>query len=390
MMMALPFTSSSLLLLSMLASVSSVNVQLFILDSAVASGSVCLDGSAPAYFMDKGFGSGANNWIVHFEGGAWCNDVQTCSDRTKTRLGSSKYMPKQKALSGLFGNNQARNPYFYNWNKVRIQYCDGASFTGDVEAVDPKTNLHFRGQRVFQAVINDLKAKGLSNAQQALLSGCSAGGLAAIIHCDRFRGLLPSTAKVKCLSDAGFFMDVKDVSGGNYISNLFQQVVDLHQSTKSLPAACTSKLGAKCFFPQNLLPYVQTPLFLLNAAYDSWQIKNSLASGKVDSHGTWRDCKLNIQKCSSNQLSFLHEFRNQMIAALKGFESSSTGGMFINSCYTHCQAGVQETWFAANSPRLNNKSLSEAIGEWYTENATVKLIDCPYPCDSTCHNREFE
>lgn len=43
---------------------------------------------------------------------------------------------------------------------------------------------------------------------QALLSGCSAGGLATIIHCDEFRGLFPWTAKVKCLSDAGLFLDV--------------------------------------------------------------------------------------------------------------------------------------------------------------------------------------
>lgn len=42
---------------------------------------------------------------------------------------------------------------------------------------------------------------------QALLSGCSAGGLATLIHCDEFRELLPKEAKVKCLADAGFFLD---------------------------------------------------------------------------------------------------------------------------------------------------------------------------------------
>lgn len=41
---------------------------------------------------------------------------------------------------------------------------------------------------------------------QALLSGCSAGGLASIMHCDDFSNSLPHT-KVKCLSDAGLFMD---------------------------------------------------------------------------------------------------------------------------------------------------------------------------------------
>jgi len=25
---------------------------------------------------------------------------------------------------------------FYNWNRVKVRYCDGSSFTGDVEAVE--------------------------------------------------------------------------------------------------------------------------------------------------------------------------------------------------------------------------------------------------------------
>ncbi|KAK8939840.1 hypothetical protein KSP40_PGU016882 [Platanthera guangdongensis] len=47
----------------------------------------------------------------------------------------------------------------------------------------------------------------LLSCPQALLSGCSAGGLASILHCDKFRDLLPATTKVKCFSDAGFFID---------------------------------------------------------------------------------------------------------------------------------------------------------------------------------------
>jgi hypothetical protein len=32
-------------------------------------------------------------------------------------------------------------------------------------------------------------------------------GLASILHCDEFRDLFPETTKVKCLSDAGVFLD---------------------------------------------------------------------------------------------------------------------------------------------------------------------------------------
>lgn len=42
---------------------------------------------------------------------------------------------------------------------------------------------------------------------QAILSGCSAGGLASLLHCDRFRALLPKGSNVKCISDAGYFIN---------------------------------------------------------------------------------------------------------------------------------------------------------------------------------------
>lgn len=42
---------------------------------------------------------------------------------------------------------------------------------------------------------------------QAVLSGCSAGGLTSILHCDKFKSLVPPTAKVKCFADAGYFIN---------------------------------------------------------------------------------------------------------------------------------------------------------------------------------------
>jgi hypothetical protein len=42
---------------------------------------------------------------------------------------------------------------------------------------------------------------------QALLSGCSSGGLATLLHCDDFSARFPRTVSVKCFSDAGFFLD---------------------------------------------------------------------------------------------------------------------------------------------------------------------------------------
>lgn len=374
----------------MVMTVDGYTVPITYVQSAVAQGAVCLDGSPPAYHFDKGFGAGVNNWLIHVEGGAWCNNATVCLSKRNTRLGSSKYMDKQYTFSGILSNLQKFNPDFYDWNRVKIRYCDGSSFTGDVAAVDPSTKLYYRGARAWNAIINDLMAKGMKNAQNAILGGCSAGGLTVILHCDSFRAQLPG-AKVKCLSDAGYFINAKDISGASHIQDMYAQVVATHQSAKNLPSSCTSKFSPSlCFFPQYAAQGIQTPLFLLNAAYDAWQVKNILAPGVADPHGTWHDCKLDITKCSSSQLQTLQGFRTEFLSALSQLGSSSSKGLFINSCYAHCQSGTQETWLRSDSPVLGGTSISKAVGDWFYDRSGFQKIDCPYPCDKTCHNRIFE
>ncbi|KAB1223091.1 hypothetical protein CJ030_MR2G013650 [Morella rubra] len=329
------------------------NVGITYVENAVAKGAVCLDGSPPAYHWDKGVGAGVNNWLVHVEGGGWCNNVTSCLSRKNTRLGSSRQMVKEVAFSGILSKFQKFNPDFYNWNRIKVRYCDGASFTGDVEAVNPATNLHFRGARVWLAVVEELLSKGMRNAENAILSGCSAGGLTSILHCDSFRALVPIHTKVKCLSDAGYFINAKDVSGAQHIEAFYSEVVATHGSAKSLPQSCTSKMRpGLCFFPQNVAQQINTPIFFVNAAYDSWQVKNILAPGVADPHGFWHSCKLDIKNCSPSQITTMQDFRLQFLSALNGLGTSSSRGLFIDACYAHCQTETQETWLRDDSPLL--------------------------------------
>ena len=79
-----------------------------------------------------GTGSGVDKWIVHFEGGGWCFDEAECAERSKTGLGSSKTWPKTASYGGLLSANKEINPDFYDWNVAFLNYCDGASFAGNV------------------------------------------------------------------------------------------------------------------------------------------------------------------------------------------------------------------------------------------------------------------
>ncbi|CAH1434823.1 unnamed protein product [Lactuca virosa] len=363
-------------------------VGLTLIPGAAAKGAVCLDGSLPGYHLHRGFGAGANSWLVHLEGGGWCNSLRTCIYRKTTRRGSSKYFEKSLAFTGILSNRAEENPDFFNWNRVKVRYCDGASFTGDSE--DRAHGLQFRGQKIWLAAMEELMSKGMRYANQALLSGCSAGGLASILHCDEFRGLFRRRTKVKCFADAGMFMDARDVSGGHTLRNMYQGVVSLQGSAKNLPRTCTNHLDpTSCFFPQNIVSNLRTPMFLLNAAYDSWQIIASLAPPSADHRGVWKACQKNPANCSPSQINFLQVFRKHMLNSLKRFSMSKQNGLFINSCFAHCQSERQDTWFADNSPLIGNKAIALAVGDWFFDRSSVKQIDCPYPCDKTCHNLVF-
>lgn len=364
-------------------------VPLTLIQGADSKGAVCLDGTLPGYHIHRGSGSGANSWLVHLEGGGWCNTIRNCVYRKTTRRGSAKFMEKQLPFTGILSNKAEENPDFFNWNRVKLRYCDGASFSGDSQ--NEGAQLYFRGQRIWLAAMQDLMAKGMQNTDQALLSGCSAGGLASILHCDEFRDLFPKTTKVKCLSDAGMFLDAVDVSGGHTLRNMFAGVVSLQEVQKNLPSTCTSQLDpTSCFFPQNLVANIKTPMFLLNAAYDAWQVQSSLAPPMADPHGYWSDCKSDHAHCNSSQIRFFQDFRNQMLNAVEVFSKSNENGLFINSCFAHCQSERQDTWYADDSPRIGDKGIAKSVGDWYFDRAVLKGIDCPYPCDKTCHNLVFK
>uniref|UniRef100_A0A164XA53 Pectin acetylesterase n=1 Tax=Daucus carota subsp. sativus TaxID=79200 RepID=A0A164XA53_DAUCS len=298
-------------------------VDLTYIPSAVKNGAVCLDGSPPAYHIDRGVGDGARNWLVFIEGGGWCDTTENCLNRTKNifGLGSSKIM-QAKNFTGLLSDNQQLNPYFYNWNRVFVRYCDGGSFTGN--SFDPVNKLHYKGSKVFSAIVKDLLGKGMSNATNALISGCSAGGLSAILNCDKFRSFLPPHTNVKCASDAGYFLHVKDVFGEYNYANFYDRIVKLHVVSLALD-----------------LSHLHSPVC-------NFEIKSKigfiLAPSINNLPQTWERCKNDTTTCSPDQIEILKGFRSEFLSALPRLGNGSFRGMFISSCLAHCQSQLQLNW----------------------------------------------
>ncbi|TVU37071.1 hypothetical protein EJB05_19038 [Eragrostis curvula] len=363
-------------------------VDLTIIHSAKDKGAVCLDGTPPAYHFQPGFGDGSQNWLLHLEGGSWCPNFKSCAQRKQTNLGSSAHMDSRAEFVGILSDDPAQNPDFYNWNKVKVKYCDGASFSGNVEnevkilIYDPiqnGTSFFFRGQRIWEAVMDELLSKGLSRAKQAFLTGCSAGGLSTYIHCDDFRALLPKTPTVKCLADGGFFLDVEDISGRRYMRGFYNGVAQLQDVRKKFPHCSSDMEPGQCFFPREVAKGITTPMFILNPAYDVWQVEHVLSPEGSDPQNLWGDCRMDITKCSSKQLEILQGFRKELLDAISELKNKRDWGMFIDSCFIHCQSMNTLTWHSPSATRINNKTAAEAVGDWFFGRREVKEIDCEYP-----------
>ncbi|KAL0699269.1 hypothetical protein Bca4012_055391 [Brassica carinata] len=353
-------------------------VKLKLSSTAEERGAFCLDGSLPGYHFDKGSGSGSKSWLIHLEGGGWCNTIASCSARAMTRLGSSNHFENEVEFPGVLSSDPSQNPDFFNWNRVVIRYCDGASFAGHPEAEFKNgTRLFFRGQLIWEAIMDELLSMGMSDAKQGILTGCSAGGLATLIHCDYFRDHLPEDASVKCVSDGGFFLNVLDVLGNPTMRSFYHDVVTLQGVDKSLDQNCVAKTEpSTCMFPQEFVNNIRTPVFL---------IRNVLVPASADSDKTWEKCRLNIKECDASQMQVLHGFRSSLVDAIGKFHQNKAGGMFIDSCFIHCQTVTPGTWYSPTSTRIENKTIAESVGDWYFNREPVKLIDCPYyPCNPSC------
>ncbi|KAM0905402.1 hypothetical protein ACQ4PT_017401 [Festuca glaucescens] len=180
---------------------------------------VCLDGSPPAYHLHRGSGAGAHGWLLQFEGGGWCNSARSCAERAGTRRGSTSLMNKLEVFSGVLSNDSAMNPDFYNWNRVKLRYCDGGSFAGDSEFTNGSSVIHMRGQRIWDAIITDLCQKGLDKAKKG--------------------------------------------AEKNLNKDCLNSTLDPYQ----------------CYFPQYTLPNIKTPYFILNSAYDVYQVHTCYNQG---------------------------------------------------------------------------------------------------------------
>ena len=353
----------------------------------------CLDGSPAGYWFSDGDGEGVNKFVIHHMGGGWCNSVQQCKERAHTsKYGSSNSWTEDvecdarrrledasdvdqpchndNGMHGLLDTSPTVNPMMYNWNKVYVGYCDGASFSGNViEGVKPDGSdekIFFRGHAILDAVYDSLiNDRNMAYATDIVISGSSAGALAVLQHIDYIAnkirsGSMISDVKIAGIPDAGYFLDVPDATGEQLhrmeVNQGFRDMYTFQNLKPSLNPACLSQHEPygdawKCSLPQYFLQFVETPLFIIQSFADQYQFTNVM--GLTCTEGT----------CTDDDIKYLNNFRGQMLESIDT-NLRPRSGYWITDCNIHTIADRTSYWTRIT---VDGMKLGDAVHGWYFE-----------------------
>ena len=350
-------------------------------DAAGPDHAKCLDGTPPVYYHTPGWGDGKDKWFIHQQGGGWCYSIQDCVGRSKGSLGSTSKDPKTRNLGGgYFAFDNKSNPLMWNWNKIEIRYCDGASVSGDRVDQEPSSKLWFRGRAILDAEIKSiLTDRGMSKATDVVVSGCSAGGLATFLHCDHWAAAIGKAtttmtgagAKVACMPDSGFFLD--EDRSPTYHSKMRNVYKFQQSSSAGLNAACVEAHKGdeggswKCIFAQWSAAHIKTPTFPMQSQYDSWQSGNVM--GGFDPGGN----------VNTTENAFGKNLTALVVSQLL---SQPQHGIFLDSCHHHCG-----NW---DGSMIDGELIGTALQKWYNmgsqklPNKGFYNQNKPFPCAECC------
>ena len=245
----------------------------------------------------------------------------------------------------------AYTPGRYNWNVVWVKTCDGSSWTGnqpEPQLVDG-VPLYYRGRAILDAVLDDLMDRGIKNATDVVVGGGSAGALGVYLNVDHYKERLTPPdgrgIRFSALPDGGFFMDMNTKG---YHDGMAWLAAPNGMNAVLHPACAAAHEDAPelCMFAPHVAAFIQTPIFVLQAKYDAWQIPSILGS---------------------NDPAVITSFGDNMTKLLRSSVLNRPGNAaFVDACRHHCegwdmyivdgicQAKAFATWYAAGSSALPN------------------------------------
>jgi len=90
-----------------------------------------------------------------------------------------------------------------------------------------------------------------------------------------------------------------------------------------------------------------------------------------------------VDACSSAQIAYLNNFRDQMLEKLAGLIYSEFGGAFLPECFIHVVQDVDGAW---NGIRVGGQTQVETFTAWYNGVTTKEKVvfDGVWGSNPTC------
>eukprot|EP01084_Bolivina_argentea_P007636 14340_1 len=381
------------------SSESNVGYSILLKTAAENSGALCLDGSPGNYYINNnGTNIEKNKFVMFMQGGGWCSglyksdakQMNSCWDRRNTSTGSTKSDSKTLNLNNYecLENNKSTNPLLYNWTKIYVRYCDGASYSGDltkpiINENNPSELLYFRGKRILDAIFEDLiKNYNLLQATDFVFGGGSAGGEAVYLHSNYIADKYFNLTKTKFVSlpDIGFFINYNGYPPNSItnFSNGMKWVFDNQNISSSIlsPLCFDDEYPQinNCIFAQNIAGNITIPIFVLNSQYDQWQAQNILGTGSSNAT-LLNEYGKNFTKILINNVLSHNKYNGNIY------------GAFIDACYHHDSAAVKY-W---SNMYIDGYTQSYAFQEFYygldKPNGPTRTFwydNDTFPCNSCC------
>lgn len=339
---------------------------------------VFLDGSPAAYWHAPATDPAmARDWLIFLEGGGFCPTLEQCHERAKSYLGTSRGIPRVLPQKG-FVSELAEQSDYASANRVFVHYCDGLFYAGDAH-VD---GLDFAGIHILEQTIDVLAERhGLDRAEKVMLAGCSAGATATIFHADRVGArvakLAPALRTYAAVPASGFFPTrpgvVAHMAGEQYgaFVQMISGAMQRGNGIAHVVEACLAHWEPRgeswrCAFANETMPFVNTPMFLLQSAYDSFQSCCMLTEGKHGGcFGIWKDCFYpgTLGNCTQVQKHAFTVWSRGLVEDLNAVLAlKRSNGAFVHSCYEHC--GANHPLFDTIS--INGVSMRSALRAWWT------------------------
>jgi len=369
---------------------------------------VCNDGSPAIMYIRRSvagardpLGPVDNKWIIHLQEGGACLSHEVCLERwcgtgfyDASKM-SSRFAPATMAGKGIF--QRAAANHFGNYNHVYVYYCSSDIWTGrkldsvltDTTGSRPPFKLHFRGNRIIDAVFNELRAglrdsqgqtlmPPLDQATHVYLTGSSAGSSGVRHNADRAGTLLRTrvpNAVFAVISDASLNGNSDEVSGlppGNpndgytqFQTALYQnhiQVFDPQydesclQHNAALPWRCSDSV----FLTQN---HITSPIFNRTDLLDSNKVR--------DLDQTLYNTPAEFARASHDEIT---QFLRMRQTSVERASMTRDPGAYGPMCGVHIT--LDSDTFFARQVRVNNTTVSffDALWNWVSGSGPVSAL----------------